>query len=255
MHQNLSSHIANLRFFTQPIFALLIVLTTTIYSSQAAAQGLDNAQGAVEVSEPASLGGYPAKGEKTKGKSNEKVGRKSAEKYMLPKDTSVPEKALEAANAHYLALHFGYFLSDSAYKWGAQDAQSNSGRWNLGVTYRVGEWVNSMDLGVRVDLSSYNLIDGTATKLSFLPVIMFPDASSKFPLYFGAGAGLGVFMKQLSNESPLSLDYQIFGGVRFFDVIKNTGFFVEGGLKNHFLMLSDGQFNGTYFAVGSVFSF
>lgn len=233
------------------ILALICPLNIAI------AQTLDNAQGAVEVSDPDTAGGYPNKGAKP----GDKVGRKSAEKYMAPKNGDkdaldvTPNKSARSSQLHYLAMHFGFFLSDNAYKWGTPESQSNAGRWNLGVTYRVGEWVNSMDLGIRVDIASYNLVDGNASKLSFLPVVMFPDATSKFPLYFGAGAGLGVFMKQLSNESALSLDYQLFGGVRFFEVIQSTGFFVEGGIKNHFLLLSDGQFNGTYFAVGSVFSF
>lgn len=84
---------------------------------------------------------------------------------------------------------------------------------------------------------------------------MFPDASSKFPLYFGVGAGLGVFVKQLSGESAMSLDYQVLAGARFFDLFNNAGFFLEAGLKNHMHMLSDGQFNGTFVAAGSVFTF
>jgi hypothetical protein len=84
---------------------------------------------------------------------------------------------------------------------------------------------------------------------------MFPDASSKFPLYFGGGIGPGIFLNQIPDESSVSLDYQLFAGVRFFDVFRNTGFFVEAGLKDHFLLTSDGQFNGTYAALGLVFTF
>jgi hypothetical protein len=234
-------------------FALVLLFTDTVR-----AQSLDNDNGAIEVTEPpAGGGGYPVKGAKP----GAKVGRKAAEKYMGPKqaETSVEPAQQRTRQASGPDAHFGFFFSDNAYKWGPQDSQTNVGKWNFGVTYRMGEWVNSADLGVRIDVSSYDLQDvsgtTTATKISFLPVLMFPDASSKFPLYFGAGAGLGVFMKQLANESALSLDYQLFGGVRFFDVIKNTGFFVEGGLKNHFLILSDGQYNGTFFSLGTVFSF
>lgn len=231
---------------------LVMILMAFALPKFARAQSLDDDGGAVEVTDSPAPTQYPTKGAK--------VGRKAAEKYMgqkSPADSSQSRSIASAGSnsAHYLALDFGFFFSDNAYKWGAPDAQSNVGRWNFGVTYRVGEWVNSMDLGVRVDLQSYQLNEGSATKLSFMPVVMFPDASSRFPLYFGAGAGLGVFTQQLNSKSPLSLDYQLFGGIRFFNVLKSTGFFAEAGLKNHFLLLSDGQYNGTYFALGTVFSF
>jgi len=152
-------------------------------------------------------------------------------------------------------LHLGTFVSDTTYKWGGKETADNVGRWNVGVTYRMGEWTKSMDLAIRVDLASYALDEGHATKLSFLPVVMFPEASSRFPLYFGAGIGPGVFTGQIGQESSLSLDYQILAVARFFDVFGNTGFFIEAGLKNHIFLLSDGQFNGTFVALGTVFSF
>ncbi len=189
------------------------------------------------------------------------VGRRAAEKYMTPHEAvatgtnSDPSSSRQTPADHYLAVHIGGFVSDNAYNWGARDAQSNVGKLNLGVTYRVGEWAHSMDLAVRVDYANYSLEDGNAGKLSFLPMITFPDASSKFPLYLGAGVGLGVFTKQINRKSALALDYQLVLGARFFEVIGNTGFFIEAGLKNHLLLLSDGQFNGTFVAVGPVFTF
>jgi hypothetical protein len=206
---------------------------------------------------------YPAKGAKPRASQpngQPQVGRKAAEKYMAPRETQVAGEtaarhAAGTSGDHYLAIHVGFFLSDIAYKWGAPEKQENVGKWNFGLTYRVGEWVNSMDLAVRFDLLSYGLDEGRANKMSFMPVVTFPDANSKFPLYFGAGAGLGVFLNQVPSEGSLSLDYQLFGGLRFFEVIENTGFFVEGGIKNHLHLLSDGQHNGTFAAVGTVFTF
>jgi hypothetical protein len=86
-------------------------------------------------------------------------------------------------------------------------------------------------------------------------MIFFPDANSRFPLYFGGGAGLGVFFKQLENESALSFDYQLVAGARFFDLIDNFGLMIETGMKNHILLFSDGQFNGVFLTVGGVFNF
>lgn len=190
------------------------------------------------------------------------VGRKAAQKYMGQRGDereatpAAKRSPAGSSEAHYLALHVGGFVSDNSYKWGGRDADSNVGKLNVGLTYRLGEWQNSMDLALRVDYQTFGLNEGSASKLSFLPVIQFPDASSKFPLYFGVGAGLGVFTKQLPGESPISIDYQLLLGARFFNIGGTRGgFFVETGLKNHFHAFSDGQYNGTFFAIGGVFTF
>jgi hypothetical protein len=237
------------------IFALMTVTP----ASKVFAQSLDDNQGAVEVTDDSSP--PPAKESPAP-----KVGRKAAAKYMgvsPQKSVTTPytnpshnrQPASLDKEAHYLALHVGSYVSDNAYHWGGADNQSDVGRLTIGLTYRIGEWVNSMDLAFRVDYSTYNLDMGKPSKLSFLPMITFPDASSRFPLYFGVAAGPGVFVTQINNKSELSLDYQLVLGARFFNIFPQTGFFIEAGLKNSLFLLSDGQFNGTFVSVGSVFSF
>jgi hypothetical protein len=164
--------------------------------------------------------------------------------------------AAEGGNAYprYLALHVGTFFDDQSYRWGNGN-QSDDAKLNLGVTYRIGEWINSADFLIRMEYTSYSLDEDNARKISFGGLLTFPDANSRFPLYFGAGLGAGVFIKQLDNESALSLDYSLVAGARFFDVIENLGFMFELGLKNHLLILSDGQFNGVFWNVGTVFAF
>lgn len=235
-------------------------------AGSAAAQTVEDGQGAIEITEPGapqseSQPAYPQKGAQPPRSGQPRVGRKAAEKYMSP--NASPNGSASNSNYsapasrgdHYLALHVGTFISDTAYKWGAADTSDNVGKYTVGVTYRVGEWTNSMDLAIRLDVNGYSLNEGKASKLSFLPVVTFPEANSKFPLYFGAGIGAGVFINQLKDESSLAFDYQLMGGVRFFDVFQNTGFFLEAGIKNHIFLLSDGQFNGTYAALGTVFTF
>jgi len=257
------------------LMPLVAALMTLAPGLAAHAQSLDDNQGPVEVNDSGTAEAPPVT--TVKNGSKPQVGRRAAARYMGKKgdsssetdqDDGAPEAqqpvktesrrrpaSVSTPSEHYMAVHVGAFLSDNAWLWGEPKAQTNVGGWNFGVTYRIGEWVNSMDLAIRVDALSYNLHDGRATKLSFMPAITFPDASARFPLYFGAAAGLGVFVQQLTAESPLSFDYSLFGGVRFFDVLENTGFFIEGGLKNHFLLLSDGQYNGIYTALGCVFTF
>ncbi len=190
------------------------------------------------------------------------VGKGAAQKYFKARqgtqNSSDSEAQVSRAPANsgdrYLALHLGTYLSQTNYKWGNFN-KDDIGKFNGGLTYKVGEWQNSMDLMFRADFSSWELNEGRAVKMSLLPLVTFPDIASGFPLYFGAGAGLGVFFKQIKNESSLSFDYQLVAGARFLDVVDSLGFFVEAGLKNHILLLSDGQYNGVFLALGLAFTF
>lgn len=239
-----------------------------------AAHAEEDGFGAVEISDP-TPGSYSAprytQPTYTRSSSQPVVGRRAAAKYMATRgpnqqievvgEGSAPAAprssggGLGSSDAHYLAIHLGGFVSDTAYKWGMKGTEKDVGGLNIGVTYRLGEWINSADFAMRVDYLRYTAAHQNASKLSFLPVILFPDASSKFPLYFGVGLGLGVFVNQLDAESPLSLDYQLLLGARFFDLFNNAGLFIEAGLKNHLHLFSDGQFNGTFVAAGGVFTF
>ena len=184
------------------------------------------------------------------------VGRDAAARYFQKKESPASNGGmLGGANDHYLALHFGRYMSSQSYDWGKNGQEDNVGTNQFGLTYRVGEWLNSMDLNLRMDYMQFDVGGESPSKLSFMPLITFPDANSRFPLYFGAGIGLGVFFTQAQSKSALSLDYSLVAGARFFNVFENTGFFIEAGLKNQLLILSSGQLNGTFLAGGLVFTF
>lgn len=163
-------------------------------------------------------------------------------------------RSVASGDDRFLYLSAGVFFDNESYAWGDED-QEDVANLTAGVTYRIGEWVRSMDMSFRADLTSYDLDEGDALKISMMPVITFPDARSGFPLYFGAGGGLGVFFRQIDDESNLSFDYTILAGVRIMEVIEGMGVLAEVGVKNHILLLSDGQFNGAYFSIGSAFEF
>lgn len=194
--------------------------------------------------------------------SNPPVGREKAQEYFQtrkgqPAAPRAPYRspASEGLGApRYLAVHIGSYFTDNGYKWGDGD-QENIGKLNAGVTYRMGEWVNSMDLSLRIDFTNYELDEGDARKISFGTILTFPDANSAFPLYFGVGLGAGFFIKQINDESVMSLDYSLLAGVRFFNVFETVGLMAETGLKNHLHLFSDGQYDGVYFNVGCVFAF
>ncbi|MCB0413492.1 MAG: hypothetical protein KDD50_04110 [Bdellovibrionales bacterium] len=185
-------------------------------------------------------------------------GNSKADTYFSKRSKSnrstKPSSSKFVPAPHYLALQIGSFFNDNAYQWGSAEKEG-VGEFNAGVTYRFGEWVDSTDFVIRMDFGSYNLATGPSTKMSILPMITFPDANSGFPLYFGLGAGLGIFFKQVDSESDISLDYQLIAGTRFFNVIENMGLIFETGMKNHFNLLSDGQYNSVFLSAGTVFVF
>jgi hypothetical protein len=198
-----------------------------------------------------------------------KVGRSAAAKYFQKSASSKGDREYSAEREkhassnidavspddHYLTLGLSTYLNSDAYKWGQDGKEEKVGKSGIDMSYRIGQYSNLVDESIRVSYSEFNVVDTKASKLSLLYAWTLPDASSQFPLYFGFAVGPGIFFKQLSGESPISLDYQLYLGLRLFNIFENTGFFVEGGLKNHLHITSDGQLNGTYISAGAVFTF
>lgn len=182
-----------------------------------------------------------------------RVGRGAAARYFQDEQPVVQQSS--GPRDHYLALHIGKFMNGQAWEWGQRGRENDAGSMTFGLTYRLYEWSNSSDMALRVDFNEYSVVNEKPLKMSLMPVFLFPDANSRFPLYFGAGAGLGVFFKQVQDEASLSFDYQLIAGARFFDVFESTGFFIETGMKNHVQLTTSGQFNGVFLSGGAVFTF
>lgn len=185
------------------------------------------------------------------------TGKGAAQKFFKKSNSSTESSTSSSSGEdHYMMVGLGSFVNSKAYKWGPVSPVADAGEFNAGVTYRFGEWVNSTDFMMRIEYQTYDVDAGQdPKKISLLPMIIFPDARSGFPLYFGAAIGLGIFMDQPDDESSLSFDYQLVIGGRMLNVFNTVGFFAETGIKNHLHLLSSGQFDGVFFTVGSVFTF
>lgn len=181
-----------------------------------------------------------------------KVGRKAAEQYFLKDADRIAE--LPSVGEHVLMLSIGQATQSQAYRWNSDDRLDGVAKASYGVTYLYDQW-GGLDLAIRLDFNEYNVNEARAVKFSIIPMLTFPMVESNFPLYFGLGAGLGVFFQQVVNESSLSFDYQLVMGARFVNLFSSTGLFIEYGLKNHIHILSDGQLNSTVLTGGLVFSF
>ncbi len=195
-----------------------------------------------------------------------KVGKKAAARYFAKNPEEELKSQLKSARAtaseavglgseaRYLAFGASLLTKSESYNWGGSAKEEDVGKYGLDMTYRLSE-ANYVDYAIRVSYTEYTPRNQKANKMSFMYSVTLPDASSKFPLYFGAAAGAGVFFTQLPDESPVSLDYQLFLGLRIFNLFDSTGFYVEGGMKNHVQLTSDGQLNATYFSAGALFTF
>ncbi|MEI7973165.1 MAG: hypothetical protein WCH11_02235 [Bdellovibrio sp.] len=181
------------------------------------------------------------------------VGRGAAAKYF---PAPSPEKSASAGDdfRNVLWLHLGRATGSQAYKWSEKGRLDGVATSSYGLSYFLGDW-GSLDGILRADFNQYEFTDNRLLKLSLMPLVVLPQLSTRFPLYFGMGAGLGVFFKQLESKSQISLDYQLFMGLRLMDLWPGLGFFIEYGLKNHVHVLSEGQLNSTVLTLGPIFHF
>lgn len=190
-----------------------------------------------------------------------KVGKNAAAKYFQNHPDEKNENSRYVASestglgseSRYLAFGISLFTKSDSYNWGTNSEQ-DVGKYGVDLTYKLSQ-TDYVDYDLRVSYNEYLPLNQKANKMSFLYAITLPDSSSKFPLFFGAAAGPGVFFTQIKDESSISLDYQLFLGLRIFNLFDSTGFYIEGGMKNHLQLTSDGQLNGTYITAGAVFTF
>lgn len=196
-----------------------------------------------------------------------KVGKAAAAKYFQ-KEKEAERRGLATSESdsdssssrgqlkdHFMAIGFGTFSDSAAYNWAHNGKETQVGKWGVDLTYRFAEQNYLFDEAFRISYAEYHPEAQDASKLSLLYALTFPEANSKFPLYFGAAGGAGVYLKQTDGESPLSFDYQLYLGLRAFNVFDSMGLYVEGGMHNHLHLTSDGQFNGTFLSLGTIFNF
>ena len=154
-----------------------------------------------------------------------------------------------------MSLGFGTFSDSTAYNWAHNGKEANVGKWGVDLTYRFAEQDYLFDESLRISYAQYEPAAQESSKMSVLYSITFPEASSQFPFYFGAAGGLGVYLKQIDQESLISFDYQLYLGLRAFNLFDSVGLYIEGGMRNHLHITSDGQFNGTFLSLGTIFNF
>ncbi len=193
-----------------------------------------------------------------------RVGRDAAREYMKkghypPVGSSETTEGSygrsSSTGSHYIGLQVGRFLNSESYEWALTEKIDQVAQTNFTIEYLISQEYANFDIGMRIEHTSYRVLEYSPAKVSVLASWTFPEVETRFPLYFGAALGPGFFVRQLPNESNLTLDYEIYMGLRFLEIQSAFGLSLEGGLKNHLHVLTNGQLNGNYMALGSTFLF
>ena len=104
----------------------------------------------------------------------------------------------------------------------------------LGFNRRLKEIPQLGDLNLQAAVISSQMATHRAVLLEITPRLTIPEIRTAFPLYVGAGLGLGFYPRYIIREQPfLSVNSQFFIGLRFFDLYYNLGFSAELNLKIH----------------------
>lgn len=189
-----------------------------------------------------------------RGKLNRRVSSEQAP-HFLTIYSSLPKKI----------NHFGLSNKDSVVKE----------IYNFGLSYRFGYWADSADFLLKINYLQYSLTPKVTdadpsplalalqtesekqktSQIAFLPTIIFPDSASNFPIYVGGSTGFGFFLEQVKGRPKTSFNYEIFTGLRFFDILSSWGFFVEFSQSARFLFFPDGKYQNNSLSIGIVSRF
>ena len=180
------------------------------------------------------------------------TGKKAAMKYFIDKSEtpSVVSRAPSSNKGSYaqlFSLTAGTLVNGTSYGWAGEDL----GGWNMQLAYRRGT-SSFLAQAFHFEFQKFTTEEEEFSKVSLLLSFIFPK-SVTFPVYIGAAAGPGFFLKQLGDESSLSLDYKAYVGLRLNQ--EHSQFILESGVKNHVHMLSDGQFIGWFVSSGVAYKF
>ena len=183
-------------------------------------------------------------------------GKKAADEYVLNRTN----RLTYPGEARFIGILGGHTFKSSAYNWGdmqCSDKCQDIGGYQVGLVYGTRMNWKSVDLLWRAVVNFFNLKDEyKPISFSIKPNLVFPEIKSKVPIYVGIGAGLGMFTRQASKTSALSVDIDMFTGFRAMNVLSSLGFFAEVGWQTKIFLLSTrGRFISGYVAAGTGLNF
>lgn len=126
----------------------------------------------------------------------------------------------------------------------------------LGFRQQFKEVMGIGDFGLKAEIQSLRLKTGRATQINVTPVFSLPDEASGFPVYVGLGGGIGFYPYFILDSKPsLSVNFQLFTGIRLADLYENLGINGELTLHAHIPFREERLYMETIVSLGLVFSF
>lgn len=173
------------------------------------------------------------------------TGYRSAVKYFTKKKpVKVNENSYEvdlsdAEDDMLLSLDTEFFLNNRP----SDESLVNDGEWGLNLGLFWDETYFSH--GVQVDYLTYGEDE---KKISLLGGLIYPRIQTRFPLYIKGHLGLGYFTGDSFGRETLSIDYNLYTGVRFFS--GSMLFNIEVGSKNYTKLLRSAYLNSFVLSSG-----
>ena len=182
--------------------------------------------------------------------------KKSGYKYVIRNyfSSRKPNVQSHQGSPRHLALYLGTSLYSETTD---QDVLNPFSSVFFGLSQRIEEFSAIGDLNIRVELLSMQFADKKREWLvDVTPVFSLPDVRSGFPVYVGAGGGVGLFPRHIVRKKPaLSLNVRFFAGMRVIDWYENVGFLGEVSVKMHFPFYDTKLYMEVLVTLGSLFSF
>ena len=190
------------------------------------------------------------------GESANRGERDSGYKYVIRNYFSSRKPNVESHQGS--PRHLGLYLGTSLYgETTDQDTFKPFSSFVFGLSQRIREFPAIGDLSIRVELLSMKFADKKREWLvDVVPVFSLPDVRSGFPVYVGAGGGVGLFPRHIVKKEPvLSFNARLFAGVRVIDWYENMGFFGEVSVKTQFPVYDAKLYMEVFLTLGGLFSF
>lgn len=185
-----------------------------------------------------------------------RFGKQAADEYVLNRTN----RLTYPGQSRLIGISGGHTFYSSAFNWGnrqCSDKCQDVGGYQFGLVYGTKMNWHSVDLLWKGTVNFFNL-KGEYEPISFSirPNLVFPEFKSNIPLYVGIGAGVGMFARQAFETSALSVDVDMYVGVRAMNVLSSLGFFAEVGWQTKIFLLSDrGRFRSGYVLAGTGLNF
>ena len=182
-------------------------------------------------------------------------GKKEGYGYTLKKYFFGRKKEPISVSSHRNMVLYGgsSFYSDST----AKDFKGKPFS-SLIVGFRQPLWevLQMGDFSLKTEIQNFRLKTGRVTQINITPLFSMPEARSKFPVYVGLGLGFGFYPHFILTGKPaLSLNGQLFAGLRLLNLYENLGLNGEAALHMHVPLKEKELYMETIGSLGLLFSF